>query len=151
MSKSSNYHEGRKRDHCYFCDAYGGITEHHVKPQRFDGPDTPENIVGLCARCHRRLERLYDKDFYEFFGIEDEAGKRLFHLVCEHHDCTENVQVKWRYRNIVKRTCFDCAVDFLDRHENRRGRRNPQKWLATQTIAVSDDLPEPVTSMLRGD
>lgn len=89
MSRKSNYTHGRTRDHCYFCGAFGGIEEHHIIPQRFDGPDEPGNIVGLCERCHKKLERLYDKSFYEFFGIDDEQGKRQTHLPCEHVDCNE--------------------------------------------------------------
>lgn len=78
----SNYHGGSKRDECYFCGCGGPLEEHHVIPQRFGGPDTRENTVELCQLCHQRLERLYDKSFYEWFGIEDESGKRKFQRPC---------------------------------------------------------------------
>lgn len=96
MSKESNYTHGRKRDTCYFCGAFGGVEEHHVIPQRFGGPDKPENIVGLCGTCHDKLERLYDTSFYEFFGIDDEQGKRRFHTTCPMEGCKKLVREKWR-------------------------------------------------------
>lgn len=86
--KESNYHKGGKRDHCYFCGAWK-TEEHHIIPQRFDGPDSPTNTVEVCSECHKKLERLYDKKFYEYFGIKDEDGKRRFHTACSHHDCLE--------------------------------------------------------------
>jgi len=96
MSRESNYTHGRTRDHCYFCGAFGGIEEHHVIPQRFGGPDTPENIVGLCETCHNKLERLYDTSFYEWFGIDDEQGERRFHTRCQQEGCSNTVSQVWR-------------------------------------------------------
>lgn len=85
----SNYHDGDKRDRCYFCPTRHGLQEHHIIPDRFGGEDTPENIVTVCERCHRKLERLYDKRFYESFGVDDEEGKRLQHRQCQYGDCKE--------------------------------------------------------------
>jgi len=81
MTKS-NYHKEPKRDSCYFCPARRDLEEHHVIPQRFGGSDGPENVVTVCSKCHKRLERLYDKSFYEWFGIDDEEGERHFHRPC---------------------------------------------------------------------
>lgn len=95
MSKS-NYHNGRKRDVCYFCNAQG-TEEHHIIPQRFDGPDKSTNIVGVCKPCHKKLERLYDKSFYEWFGIEDEKGERKYHQPCYREECSEKavMTIRW--------------------------------------------------------
>lgn len=94
MSRDSNYHSGRKDNCCYFCDCGPPLEEHHVIPQRFGGPDTKKNIVELCQLCHQRLERLYDKSFYQWFGIEDEQGQRKFHRQCETEDCTNKAKVE---------------------------------------------------------
>lgn len=53
------------RQRCYFCGSEGPIETHHIVPKRFDGTDNEENLVDLCANCHRRLEKLYDKRFYK--------------------------------------------------------------------------------------
>ncbi len=65
-----------KRDDCYFCDEddEGILQTHHIVPQRFEGPDTESNLVTVCPTCHRKIESLYDKRFYDFFQrpVEDE-------------------------------------------------------------------------------
>jgi len=90
----SNYYRGKKRDKCYFCESGPPLREHHVIPQRFDGPDTAENIVELCDLCHKRLERLYDKSFYEWFGIDDESGARKYHRQCQMRDCKNQAKLE---------------------------------------------------------
>lgn len=125
MAKS-NYHDGHKRDKCYFCGCGGPLEEHHIIPQRFGGPDTKENIVELCQLCHRRLERLYDKSFYEWFGIDDSKGRRLYHRPCQSpvpgRKCDERPEFKIQYgpRDLdgsrgapiaEKVVCGNCWVD----------------------------------------
>jgi hypothetical protein len=117
VSRDSNYHAGRTRDHCYFCGAFGGIEEHHVIPQRFGGSDTPDNIVGLCSRCHQKLERLYDKSFYEHFGIDDEQGERRFHTRCPSEGCDNLNRIKWQ-NTATGYTCYSCGEHEVD--ERRR-------------------------------
>lgn len=60
------------RETCYFCESDGPIETHHIVPKRYDGTDHDSNLVDLCPTCHRRLERLYDDEFYGRIG----AGKR---------------------------------------------------------------------------
>lgn len=67
---------------CHFCARQTNIQEHHIVPQRFKGSDDRENLVGVCERCHKKLERLYDKRFYERLGITDEKGERENHFPC---------------------------------------------------------------------
>ena len=93
MSRS-NYHPGEKRDNCYFCQSWD-TEEHHIIPQRFGGPDTRENVVELCNHCHKKMERLYDQQFYEWFGIDDSEGKRMYHRQCMRSGCTEQVTQHW--------------------------------------------------------
>lgn len=95
MSKRSNYYDGKKGSHCYFCGAFGGLEEHHIVPQRFGGSDSEGNIVPLCSQCHTKIERLYDKSFYEEFGIEDEEGKRQFHTTCWNKECKNLSTQHW--------------------------------------------------------
>lgn len=90
----SNYHGGKKNLECYFCGCVPPLREHHVIPRRFDGPDTEENIVELCDLCHKRIERLYDKSFYEWFGIKDEKGERKYHRQCDAVSCDNRRKVK---------------------------------------------------------
>lgn len=53
---------------CYFCSETECLEEHHVVPRRYDGSDEDENLVKVCPTCHRKLESLYDKSFYERIG-----------------------------------------------------------------------------------
>lgn len=94
MSRS-NYHSGKKSDHCHFCGALG-TQEHHIVPQRFGGDDREGNIVEVCEPCHKKLEQLYDKSFYEWFGINDETGERLCHRPCYRKGCSDTPTEHWR-------------------------------------------------------
>lgn len=107
----SNYHEGSKNAECYFCGSGPPLHEHHVIPQRFDGPDTKDNIVELCGSCHKKIERLYDKSFYEWFGIEDEKGERTYHRQCENTDCKNKAKVKIENRSWEIRRKVEIALD----------------------------------------
>ena len=108
MSKS-NYHAGRKSDNCYFCNSWK-TEEHHIVPQRFGGKDKPSNIVELCSQCHKRIERLYDTSFYEWFGIDDEKGERKHHRPCSNSDCKAQVTQHWR------NTLMDADFYVCDEH-----------------------------------
>jgi len=74
---------------CYFCESTKNIEEHHIVPQRFDGSDEPTNIVDLCHSCHWKLERLYNKEFWEVIGIEDPRTTAESHISCAHTNCSE--------------------------------------------------------------
>ena len=41
---------------CVRCGSTHYLSAHHVIPRAQGGPDTPENLVSLCASCHGRLE-----------------------------------------------------------------------------------------------
>jgi len=57
---------------CYFCreDGPAALETHHIVPRRHNGSDREKNLVTVCANCHRKLEALYDKRFYEVLGVE---------------------------------------------------------------------------------
>jgi hypothetical protein len=57
---------------CYICgnDNPNVLEEHHIVPRRHGGEDTDENLITLCANCHRSIERIYDKRFYQQLGVE---------------------------------------------------------------------------------
>lgn len=59
---------------CYFCgnDNDEILQEHHIVPRRFGGSDEGENLVDLCPNCHRGIERLYNKRFYDALGVSPE-------------------------------------------------------------------------------
>ena len=52
---------------CKFCEENDpdALEEHHIVPRRYNGSDKEENIVKVCASCHRKLESLYNNRFYE--------------------------------------------------------------------------------------
>jgi hypothetical protein len=68
MPTPQEYHS---RDACYFCGEQGALDSHHIVPKRHGGTDQKENLVTVCPTCHRKLETLYDKNFYENIGIQE--------------------------------------------------------------------------------
>ena len=63
------------RQNCYFCGSEGPIETHHIIPQRHGGSDDESNLVDICPNCHRRLETLYNKRFYDFVSEIDLDSK----------------------------------------------------------------------------
>lgn len=59
IAKEMGLIEGSK---CYFCGEKDSscLETHHIIPQSMGGPDYQENLVKLCANCHRKIEDLYD-------------------------------------------------------------------------------------------
>jgi len=74
---------------CYFCSSTEDIESHHIVPQRFDGSDADSNIVKVCHDCHWKLERLYNKDFWEAIGIDDPRAVEGSHISCNYKNCTQ--------------------------------------------------------------
>jgi ferredoxin len=40
------------------------LEQHHVVPRRLNGSDEDDNLVTVCPTCHKKLESLYNADFY---------------------------------------------------------------------------------------
>jgi hypothetical protein len=57
-------------DRCFICDEDNPhvLEEHHIIPRRHGGADEPNNLVTLCANCHRAIEKLYDDDVFRQLG-----------------------------------------------------------------------------------
>lgn len=65
---------GYPRDDCYFCrDDCDVLETHHIVPRRHGGGNEDYNLVVLCPTCHEKLERLYDKRFYQAIGVGEPA------------------------------------------------------------------------------
>lgn len=47
---------------CIFCGATGDLQQHHCVQKRFNGPDTPENLVWICQNCHRTFHIISDRN-----------------------------------------------------------------------------------------
>ena len=47
---------------CIFCGATGDLQQHHCVQKRFNGPDTPENLVWICPSCHRTFHIISDRN-----------------------------------------------------------------------------------------
>lgn len=98
-------------DGCYFCGEGTNVLEtHHIVPQRHDGSDGTENLVDLCPTCHERLERLYNKRFYDALGVEKQttqAQKR-----CEFCTGFADGQIQVTVRPLsYKFACEECAEE----------------------------------------
>jgi len=90
MSEPSHTTQSTTEQTCYFCESTDEIEEHHILPQRFDGSDQPTNVVDVCHDCHWKLERLYNKDFWEAIGVDDPRATKESHVLCSVHDCMEH-------------------------------------------------------------
>jgi len=51
---------------CFICGESNSVVleKHHLIPNRFNGPDGQDNLVTLCANCHRAVESMYDSEFW---------------------------------------------------------------------------------------
>ena len=94
MSHVSRYNDSVSADRCYFCPATHSLQTHHVVPQRKNGSNESENLVIVCKKCHNKLERLYDKRFYERLGLTDNKGEERSHFVCSLPGCKSHACVK---------------------------------------------------------
>ena len=99
-------------DTCYFCDSGVDVEEHHIVPQRFSGSDLPTNTVDLCHECHWKLERLYNRDFWEAIGVNDPRSTKESHVTCYYHSCLE-LSVG-HYHNNSGRLVYRCAKHMPD-------------------------------------
>lgn len=93
------------RDHCYFCESTDGLEVHHIVPQRLGGSDARDNLVTLCHDCHWKLERLYNKDFYEALGIEDPRTTSETHITCEFSGCADQSTEKMKIKGATIYRC----------------------------------------------
>jgi len=116
MSRS-NYNRGEKRERCYFCPATHGLEEHHIVPKRFGGGDGTVNIVTVCEKCHNKLERLYDKRFYEHFGIDDEKGERRKHRICNFKRCKEYADETVHVAGVNRTATLEFCEEHAERHQ----------------------------------
>lgn len=113
-----SYREKINTDGCYFCARTTDIEVHHIVPQRFNGSDKRENLVGVCERCHKKLEGLYGKRFYEKLGIADDKGERSAHFECSLSDCGNRAVVKCAERGYSGAWyCLHCATRLYDHWE----------------------------------
>lgn len=44
---------------CYCCGVRSDLTEHHIIPKEYGGADIEENIVALCANCHKAFHLAF--------------------------------------------------------------------------------------------
>ena len=113
----SNHRNRVDTSECHFCPRRDSIEVHHIVPQRFNGSDHRHNLVAVCERCHKKLEALYDKRFYEKLGINDEKGARESHIECVIHDCSERADFRARsYQHTTWHYyCIEHAAERLER------------------------------------
>lgn len=121
MSSNASGSADAEIDSCYFCDGGAGVLEeHHIIPRRFDGSDRDENLVDLCPTCHEKLERLYDKRFYDELGVEKEEEDDSVELgTCQCGDCLSDAEYDiggWNDNRMkVCSAHKECAYDECDR------------------------------------
>lgn len=127
------------RDACYFCESTDDLEEHHIVPQRLGGSDARDNLVIVCHDCHWKLERLYNKDFYEALGIDDPRTTREKHITCEIAGCT-NQAVKKINKSVAKKSRDTSVVVY--RCEDHIDEDYERKTLEQEILLFLADHPD---------
>lgn len=109
----SEYRDNADTDRCYFCPKRTDIEVHHIVPRRFNGTNERENLVAVCDRCHKKLERLYDSRFYESLGLTDETGERHSHFRCDSCEDQATVKMLNERHHCEFWWCLNCATPRL--------------------------------------
>ena len=64
---------------CRFCDATRSLETHHVVPKKYGGRDVGENTITVCESCHKSIEQIWDRRFYQQIGVRaDMAPNQMF-------------------------------------------------------------------------
>lgn len=116
----SQYNDDVSAERCYFCPTTHDLQTHHLVPQRKNGSNRKENLVIVCERCHKKLENLYNKRFYERLGLSDDKGEERTHFACRKGDCRNGAVVAIKIRQDVGWYCWDCSVPILARSDDPR-------------------------------
>jgi len=100
------------------CTICGVVTEHieihHKIPQRFDGPNEFWNLEGLCRSCHVAVEKMYNKEFWEYLDMGPTSSKST----CDNISCgaTEVKRFKVKSPKVglmkprFRSYCYDHAI-----------------------------------------
>jgi hypothetical protein len=97
---------------CYFCGGGEGVLEsHHIVPNRFGGSYESHNRVDLCPTCHEKLERMYNKRFYDELGITKDEKVHPDRPRCEFCNGSADGQVIVNRMLESKFCCDDCSGD----------------------------------------
>ena len=63
---------------CFICAGTTRLTSHHVIPRRFEGEDTPRNLITLSRQCHDFIEEM----IADMARISRETGVPFYYLDC---------------------------------------------------------------------
>jgi len=91
---------------CEVCgeDNPNALEEHHMFPRRFGGMDIEDNIILLCANCHRSIEKRYDNKFWSIVisqcALSDEYDDEPVSIGDVKSDFEKKMRVKIRYELI---------------------------------------------------
>lgn len=91
----------------------------------------------MCERCHKKLEALYNKRFYEKLGIDDEKGSRESHIECAVHDCSDRADFRVRnpqYGSSWYRCLEHSAEALEDSHIARESMDNYAEPVSSKSI-----------------
>lgn len=118
---------------------------HHIIPRRYGGSDDVENLVTLCANCHRAVESIYSNDRWESVGASkdgtdtkqnqrpDKVGKDLlFDLV----KMLREVDKRWSQSVDV---CVFVHTETSVPTELRINLRNAIKFISQHKTELDDD------------
>jgi len=119
---TSRYNDSVRTESCYFCASSNDLQTHHIVPQRKNGSDRTENLVIVCVECHDKLERLYDKRFFERLGVSDDRGDERSHFACTIPGCDQPATTKYRNEyGITDWWCDDCLKRLQQQERSATG------------------------------
>ena len=50
---------------CFRCETIENLDLHHIKPARFGGKNTEDNLMLLCKSCHRKWHIMFNNKFWD--------------------------------------------------------------------------------------
>lgn len=104
-----------ERKTCYVCGKRCPhlLETHHIVPRRHDGSDRSSNLVDVCPTCHRALEKIYDKSFYNILKKKFSGNGNQQDL-----DCTSsNVEIanaeksEWRRNHDLRQEAWELLLE----------------------------------------
>jgi len=89
---------------CALCEKVSILTIHHIIAVRNGGKDHHENLIGLCAPCHRLVEKDGSENWIAFFQAMKQVHRKT--------------KILGRLCKLARRYGNASAMDLLGPHEH---------------------------------
>jgi len=146
--------EHHNRENCYFC-AHSdsrALEQHHITPRRFGGSDDAENLVTVCANCHRKLEALYGKRFYDDLDVkkdDSESDDSLNAALVPEHSGSGRIPSLYVVEEIASMCEYGAPIDAVKLEFMSRGMGEETAQKTVEKMKTAGDIYEPQQGIVR--